>query len=682
MDEVTQIVRATVALVLAVRKEHGLPARSDEILRRWLLSRNIQISDQSTTLGFDLLERWLDDHESHLLQLLGADYSDQAVAYFEGNASGSAGAEATLARLSQVFDRLAETGQKERGVLWDQLVRLTAVRPQDAAEATWLHASRFSELADVPHQRAYLGAFAGRLKKNLEEEKDWPISSETGAERFVDLLSEWRSCIDKNTADGFKQLVSAWTLTQDNAPFAERALDVLKAEAKEAWLEMMKELIDAEWEERPVTMWAYLGRSVEELNPELKESLGSEMDVFISGGAPSEEDAASYESLALNIPNSSWVSEPFDSHLDQLISRITDMHSDHVFIQRLFPIAVQLFPSAADGKVGDMLKTLFANAAGVPASYIALHRIIAGKWPKVDENVGDFQPDAIVNRACQFIDEHSGTMGIADVFASLSQLVSRETATTEMRTRLAQVIPAAWKSEPTKLVAISQFIADIIQPASMSELLTDEQSETLTKETLEKLIKDVVAIYDIEQRDSTTKAVLSVPPVSLFERPDGALAIWLEAILPSDESTVARLLPDQELTDGQKLRIVSLASDHNLATTAAEAMAMVISDDANAKSRSSLLARLHDVVSSCESQSQRSRLAQKLIATLPTARGDDLHSIARSISELGGIGALERSSEVLSNLSDDQIDVLQGVFPSSRPIRGLKAAGSNSQGTD
>ena len=71
LDEAITLVRETLDFALEVRESDGLPDSADSQLRNWLLSRNVQVGDQTQTLPFSELESLVDEHVAHLLADLG-----------------------------------------------------------------------------------------------------------------------------------------------------------------------------------------------------------------------------------------------------------------------------------------------------------------------------------------------------------------------------------------------------------------------------------------------------------------------------------------------------------------------------------------------------------------------------------------------------------------------------------
>jgi hypothetical protein len=128
LDEVVGAVRDSVELALEVKESNGLPSGADVMLRRWLLKREIRLGNESRTLPFSDLEDWVVRHSTILPGYLAREYSDQAIAEFEGAKAAPTFTATVLQRISSIFADTAMLGQDEREVLWNQLTRLLISR--------------------------------------------------------------------------------------------------------------------------------------------------------------------------------------------------------------------------------------------------------------------------------------------------------------------------------------------------------------------------------------------------------------------------------------------------------------------------------------------------------------------------------------------------------------------------
>ncbi|WP_143596416.1 hypothetical protein [Tistlia consotensis] len=311
---------------------------------------------------------------------------------------------------------------------------------------------------------------------------------------------------------------------------------------------------------------------------------------------------------------------------------------------------------------------LFSNAAGTPKAYIVAHRCMIGAWPKPDDQTGNYKPNDIVTRACQFIQDQPGNAGVGDVYGSICDLAQRGLAGGKINQGISDVTPIVWSMAPGRVSAFSPFVAAILAPANVAEILTGAQAQDLEIDDLSTLLTDTSKVFDSNKRHDVARRILASLPVTLLEKPDGALGCWVSCVAEEDPGFAIDLLADDGFNDEQRNRILARVGDEALAEAPAS-LDGVLKDATRPKTRNALIERLTQVGKCCTSKSARSRLAERMIASLPMLSGEELHSVGRQIADLGGVSALERNEEVLAKLDAEQSRVLANAFPSSRRLR-------------
>lgn len=668
LDELIGAARDAVDLALEVRESNGLSAGSDAMLKDWLLKREIRLRNESQTLPFTDLEGWVQRHSGLLPAYLATDYSDQAIGEFEKAKRAPEFTTAALQRISSIFAHTAALGQEERGVLWSQLTRLVGVQPQAAAEAAWTDAAQYSALAGLDERRAFLVALSARLSKEIEDPAHWQLNGTEGAARLNDLAAGWRADVDLKTATALEKLVSLWARDSSREQFALRALDMLISQVKESWDRIILELSQLDLSARPKGVSSYLGRNFGAIEKAGKNQLVTMMDALINENGPNAESVDGYDTLVKSMPDVAWSEAPLKDHLVRFLDRISVMHNSPAYLSQLLPISTGVFKFAANGKVGQILTPLFANAAGTPNAYIVAHRCMIGAWPKLDEQTGDYRPDDIVTRACQFIREQPGNTGIGDVYESVCDLARRGLSGAGSNQGIADVTPIVWSIVPDRVSALSGFVATILTPANIAKILAEPQAKQLGNGDLSAFLAATSKAFDEDKRHEAARRILNSSPVSLFERADGAFEFWVSAVAGDNPEFALNLLADDSLNDEQRVRVLVRTGDALLAVAPASIEAL-LKDTARPKTRDVLVERLAQVGQASASESARSKLAEHLIVSLPSLSGQELLAVARQIADLGGVSALERNDEVLSMLDNEQIGIVAKAFPSSRRLR-------------
>jgi len=451
LGEVIGATKDAVELALEVKETNGLSAAADRMLRQWLLKREVRLGSESQTLPFSDLEKWVEEHSGILPGDLAADYSDQAIGELEQAKTAPSYMASVLPRLSAIFADTAKLGEEERQVLWRQLIRLVAVQPQAAAEAAWGDAARYSGLAGVEERQAFLVALAARLCNEIENGQNWPLNWSDGSTRLNDLLAEWSADVNAKTAKELEKLVLLWAQNALRGQYAIRALDVLKDQAKDSWNTIILSLTQLDLSARPADISVYLGRKFSEIEKTAKSQLITKMDALINANGLDEKSVQGYNTLVNNMPDVSWTEAPLKDHLVRLLDRINAMHNNPEYLRQLLPIAAGVFRCAPDGKVGQVLIPLLANAAATPNAYIFIHQCMKRAWPEPDSQIGDYKPDNIVTRACQFIREQPGNKGIGDVYESVCELAERGFSGAASNQGIADVTPTAWHTAPRQV---------------------------------------------------------------------------------------------------------------------------------------------------------------------------------------------------------------------------------------
>ncbi len=667
LAEVIDAVRDTVELALEVKESDGLSNAADTMLTHWLLMREVRLGSESHTLPFLDLENWVERHSSILPGDMATGYTDQAIGEFENSETEPPYTASVLSRVSSIFANTAELGQDERKVLWSQLTRLVSVQPQAAAEAAWSYAARYSDFATPNERQAFLVGFAARLSKEIEDEDKWPLNWSEGATKFNDLATEWLADIDPKTATEIEKLVLLWAKDPSLEQFALRTLDLLKGQVKESWDRIILVLSQSEFSWQSTDVSSYLGRNFGSIDKAGRNQVVAQADALVNANPPDDKSIEGYSSLVKNIPDAMWVDAPLKDHLVRLLDRINQMHNNPDYLGQMLPIAASMFKFATDGKVGQILIPLLANAAGTPKAYTVIHRCMIAMWPAPDNQIGDYKPDDIVTRAGQFIREQPGNEGIGDVYVSVCYLAQRGLLNAASNQVIADVTSIVWRITPRRVSALSDFVATILTTSNVVEVLTGVQASELEDNDLSALLDAASGAFGKDKRHDTAKRVLDVPPVPLLKRPDGALEYWVSAVSRDDAGFLIELIADDDLNDEQKNRVLVLIRDADL-SDAPVSIEALLKDTTRPKTRNAFIGRLAQIGETCRSDSAKSKLAEHMTACLPSLSGEDLYSVARQIGDLGGVSALERNAEILDQLDAEQIETVAKAFPASRRL--------------
>ena len=674
LDECVTLVRETLDLALEIRASDGLPTLADQALLQWLLTRNVRVGDDEYTLLFDEFDELVHKHSGHILKDLGADYCDQAISAFQSDPELIKSPEATLSRIRTVFEQLAINGKEDRDTLWTQLARLVSVQSSNAAKTAWNSAAKHCGLADTSQAHEFLNAIAIRLNRDMESPDEWKLEWSDGAKQFNDFLTRWQDNLGVETSSAIESLISSWARDERCVAYAIRALNVLHEKDKPTWEKSVTTILQTELADLPLKTCAYIGEHALSLTDEMSTNLIGQMDALITQDQPDVSIVTNYHQYVQSIPSGIWSSSPWGEHLDRLFSRTNQMHANPVFLTLLLPSVVKLFTVAPNGRTATLISPLFENAAGAPAAYVALHKSILSFWPKTNDQIGDYKPDALAERACQFIEANPNDAGIGDILCSLIELSEGHISSDALNKRIASIMPIVWITAADKLIANKIYVSGALEPSQTATILTSDQPSELEKEEFVDLLENVVSAQNFDTNYDVLKAILAHPEKSFFENPDGALSIWIAALGVMSDAIVDKALSDTSLNDEQHRRVTAKLPDEFWVRGDMHTLKTTLKNSDSPNNRASVIARLQDISNASISAEEKSKLASQLIQSLPFLSGDEFYTVGQSVRNLGGKGALEKSVDVLNTLDDDQRIILRKNFPDSKILTQLETS--------
>lgn len=673
LNELIEVVREAVKLTLDVRRQHGLSETTDIALKSWLLTREIRSGEKSQTLPFSELDQWVEEHEGHLMPALGADYCDVAIAEFEAQDGVVTDEASTVRRVEEQLRGLSEEGEESRGRLWELLTRLIAVRSSSAFDAARNAVVSFADLASNVQACAVISAMAIRLKKEMDEQEGWALDWESGTKTLLELMGRWSDVLDAETAEKIGNLIRAWSDVEETAEFAARGFALLEAIDGDASAAVMDHLISKpfgtlEWPCRELIASRTHGLSAAQ-----KTALVAQMDAVINADDPDDNACVDYVRFVEGAPEAVWAGKPLAQHLEQLLTRLQAMFKDqNQFLTKLFPAGRALLAAAPDGRGAAFLKQLFEQAAGAPEAYVLVHREMVGAWPAESEPFGTYGATQVAERAAQFMEQNPALVGVGSVLDSVADLVSRGIAAASVAPQVAKVPAALWPHCPETIARNAESLGALMSPTDIGALLTGSHPEESVAEQLESIVAAVRATQDREKMLATTRKILATNPVQVNELPDGALSVWMDALGEELPNVLQSLLGDADLNDAQRERL------YRGAFVRKEALGMefflwalptAIGDDGLPRLRSAAIESRADIAAMATSDESKSNLVDRIIPVLNKLGGDDLSAMLRLIRELGGKGALERSSDLVDSMDDVSLEIVVREIPDSRVFK-------------
>ena len=673
-DELAEIVQAAAALGVRVWRDHGLDAKHVTPLEAWLLNRTVGSGEDLTELPFSYLDTLVAEYSDTLLPALNPEYAEQAIGILQSETETIADPVGTLSRVEQEFGRLADRGQEERSVLWKLLARLISVKSKEATSLAWKTAGVHKDLTTPAQAMDFLAAFSARLEKDLEDEDEWGVEWPAGGKQFADLLSNWRAHLTEASADPLLPIMTDWVRAKNREDLAVKCLNILRDQSKPAWNKAIETIVSDGLDEMTSKTGSYIGSALADLTDDNASTMRNHLNAVINNNDPDAEHAAIYREVLGAASLEVWQTEPWATHLQQATSRCGQMHSSPDFIERILPAIAALMPWTEQGSAAGFLPALFANAAGHPDSYIRVHRAFHGYWPQISEQSGDYRPNEIATRACQFIRENATNTGIDAVFLSLIELVKKGLFTEDTKNEIGSLVPVLWRAAPDVMIAHATIVAAIVTPDAAVDLVTGTQPSGVDEAALPKLLAISSDNYDHQRRATTAKAILDVQPIELAEKPDGALAMWFAAMGEHRDTVARTLFTEENLNDAQQVRMATLLPWDFWKVEGSSLLGALLTNTEAPETQDHMLSHLSAIASTSRSGPARKDLVTTLIDALPQLDPAQIVTVAKEIYSLRGRSALERATEILQDLGEDQLDALLTVFPESQRLIQAKNA--------
>ena len=500
---------------------------------------------------------------------------------------------------------------------------------------------------------------------------EWP----DGGNQFADLLNNWHGHrITEASADPLLPITTGWACTGDCEDLAVKCLNILRDQSKPAWNKAIETILSGGLDKMTSETGDYIGSVLADVTDANAATLREQLDTVINSAGPDDNHAAIYRAVLGAASTTIWQTEPWAAHLQQAVIRCGQMHSNPDFIERVLPAIAVLMPCTEQGSATDFLPALFANAAGHPDSYVRAHQAFHGHWPKISEQSGDYRPDEIAARACQFIRENATNVGIDAVFLSLIELAEKYLITEDTKNDIGAIIPLVWRTAPDVVSAHTAVVATMITPAATVDLTTRAQPSDVDEAVLLTLLTAISGTYDFRRRADTARALLDAQPVPLSGEPDGALAMWFAAAGEHADKIALVFFAGKNLNDAQQIRMATLLPWDFWKTGKFSLLGDVLTNVSAPRTQDRILSHLSAIASTSESGPERKALIATLINALPQLNATQIDPVAREINSLKGQSALEQATEILKSLDEDQLDVLLKVFPVSKPLTQVRDA--------
>jgi hypothetical protein len=291
---------------------------------------------------------------------------------------------------------------------------------------------------------------------------------------------------------------------------------------------------------------------------------------------------------------------------------------------------------------------------------------MAGYWPKEDSPVGPYGATKIAVRALDTVIQGPSNAGAGLVFGSAVDMVTRDIADPSAGAKFSAAAAGLWLNDAPAVASQIEGIAQQLTADDIASLLTTAEPDEARMTNLRKVVTTLTARRQGDLADIAL-LVLGKPAVPIAGQPDGALALWLDALDENLADTVDKLLAS-DLNDEQLTRVVQYILAHASALGLPfflTALPALLEDQGHPNSVDWITSRFGDLSVLTPTRTEKSPLAMALIAVLPSLSGENLSRTAGLIGSLGGKGALEKRHDVLDRLDASQVQILSHQLPAS-----------------
>tara|TARA_R110002049_G_scaffold168316_1_gene334888 strand:+ start:1617 stop:5702 length:4086 start_codon:yes stop_codon:yes gene_type:complete len=678
LEEAVKFAMQTVDLALPIRRDHGLEPTSDDLLQDWLIKRTVSIGGKRHQVSFGELEKWMGEHEDHLLTPLGVRYIDILAAEFEGEESPEFDVESAVARAIQVFESLKTAGENSRPDLWARLARYIALQQPEAAKAAWQTMAKYQELPNDEEISGFISAFVARLKTEAEDEA-WGLDLQDAATTLLSNVRTRLIDLNESTLSSLASLAILWSQEDETSGFS---CDILK-ELVQKQGEDSQSVID-NWIGRllgdlPISCVKEMARIFSSLEQTAQSKVVAQLKPVISNDNIDEITANRYEAFVENLTDETWEHDLLKSHLDNLTTQVGERHANpNGYLHRIFPIIVKYLNHASPVTLGPALHKLFSQSKGQPKLHVWLHSYMVGRWPASSEELRPYDPMQIFNDGREIVlsQPQAASKGI---LRSLRDLVTRELVPSEMRSGVIEAACAIWSVDPTKAVDIMETeFGDLssIQAADLVDAIDWQNEEQ--QNMLLKIWCSLSASQSAEDRLDTTTRILEKGLKGTEGEPDRGLRIWFDAQAEDLEKTLTDTITQPELNDTHRCRVWSYSVSNKSVSPQffVDVVPKIVQMASVEETANQIFTEYEYLYAVLESIDNRSQLANSLMQAYLNASTKTIKSnIAEWCRKLSGeasLGAIDGK-----DLDDEDMTILESKFGRTSALKKLEKERKN-----
>ena len=681
LDEAVEMACEACSLVLWVRKQDGLLDSTEERILRWLEVRRIAVEGKEATLPFTVLEEWLNEHGDPLLLALKERYTHLVADLLESGELGNVEIENLIGRCRIVFNHLCGEGEDSRRILWEQATRFVSVTCPEAASLAWQTVAANTGSPNADEISQFTASLATRLKKGFDNESEWGLDWEAGAEALLTILRERADDINDAAQQAIADLAAVWGTDATCAEYATALLDVLTRQNSDARTAVITDWIGRLFGSLPEQCLDWLAKNfMLSLNNQQRSQLNQRLQQLVNTENIPEQEAVPYIRIMGQFSSDSLSAEPLQSHLTNLCAKLDERRANpNNFVQRVFPAIPNVIDQCPNAALGQMLQQLFVDSKARPKLFGWLHAQMAGSWPKSDESRGTYNPQLLFDEAAQIALAHSNDSSMEGVLRSMSSMLLKGVVEQTAKRKVAEVACKLWPHHSHAALEALQEMDTTPRPQDVSVMLDGvDPNNSEQIENLSAVWSHISDRMNDEDRAHTAVEILSRPMKGNDEQPDLCFHIWVEATGPQQSALLRRLMASDELNDEQRKRTWLQAVDRieSLGRTFFEEVLLIGFKVPDCLGTMRSMLEAGDRISQLFiTKDQRYRLGKVLMEAFVAVPSVEIQNGLIEWLKSLDAGDVLKELQHLRPLTEEELDVLRSAFPRSRHLKKVRTEG-------
>ena len=682
LDEAIEMVRKACPLVLRVRDEAGLLPQSDSRLLDWVESRHVASGDKVGELPFKDLQSWMADHESHLLPSLNERYTALLIAEMESSSNEAFDMAAAMRQSEVVFNRLWGRGEEGRALLWEQLSKYVGLPQKEPPALAWTFVGSNVDQVDAESLTVFTGDLARRLNKEMEDEEQWPLDWEAGAEALLALVESRGSDIGTEAHVALVTLIKSWSAVEDTVDSSVRLLTALRGLSTSASDEIIAHWTPLLLTDLQPQCVSWLAEQFVELDSTQRQGITRELGKIQVPGGVNNETAIRHRQFMDSLTVEGAKQEEIQNHLSTLFAQLDGASvnfNDDVFnqFQMVWPSASKMISVAPPPNTGTLLQNLFARIAGRPKWFGELFGQMRQFWPKRTEDLSPYDPDNLLDLAFDTANKQPALEATKDILMSAREMVLNNVASDRGAGKVVELAVALWphhREEAMNTLLISQ-IPEPDSVATLMEPIDIDNAKDVSR--LTQVWNYIAGQQTMDAAIMTATSILDKPANGPTAEPDTCLRLWLDAHQVKQGALLEALIIDDELNDEQRKR-VWLQIERAAPGLGKDFLIEVIPNIAQLSGAQETWRAVYDsrdaVNQVFPQKDDRYDLAKSLLQAFE--RTDSIEVKNQSLQWIDEIEAepvLRELQKPGVKLTDDDIQILHGQFPSSKHLKKVKA---------